>query len=168
MWETWIRSLDWEDALEKGKATHSSILAWRIPWSVQSMRLQRVSNMTEQHSLTQPLSAFWVYSFAFLRKFIQKKNLMLTHGLVLWLLSTSIMVSRFVPIVDVSVVLVFIHFYCWIVFHCRAILHLFIHSPNDEHLDFFQFGAIINSTAMNIHIASICMDICFQYSWIDI
>ena len=33
MWETWIRSLDWEDALEKGKATHSSILAWRIPWT---------------------------------------------------------------------------------------------------------------------------------------
>ena len=33
MWETWVRSLDWEDPLEKGKATHSSILAWRIPWS---------------------------------------------------------------------------------------------------------------------------------------
>ena len=31
MWETWIRSLGWEDPLEKGKATHSSILAWRIP-----------------------------------------------------------------------------------------------------------------------------------------
>ena len=31
MWETWIRSLAWEDPLEKGKATHSSILAWRIP-----------------------------------------------------------------------------------------------------------------------------------------
>ena len=30
MWETWVRSLGWEDALEKGKATHSSILAWRI------------------------------------------------------------------------------------------------------------------------------------------
>ena len=34
MWETWVRSLGWEDALEKGKATHSSILAWRIPWTV--------------------------------------------------------------------------------------------------------------------------------------
>ena len=33
-WETWVRSLGWEDALEKGKATHSSILAWRIPWTV--------------------------------------------------------------------------------------------------------------------------------------
>ena len=35
--ETWIGSLGWEDPLEKGKATHSSILAWRIPWTVQSM-----------------------------------------------------------------------------------------------------------------------------------
>ena len=31
--ETWVRSLGWEDPLEKGKATHSSILAWRIPWN---------------------------------------------------------------------------------------------------------------------------------------
>ena len=34
MWETWVRSLGWEDPLEKGKATHCSILAWRIPWTV--------------------------------------------------------------------------------------------------------------------------------------
>ena len=34
MQETWIRSLGWTDTLEKGKATHSSILAWRIPWTV--------------------------------------------------------------------------------------------------------------------------------------
>ena len=32
MRETWIQPLGWEDPLEKGKATHSSILAWRIPW----------------------------------------------------------------------------------------------------------------------------------------
>ena len=32
--ETWVRSLGWEDPLEEGKATHSSILAWRIPWTV--------------------------------------------------------------------------------------------------------------------------------------
>ena len=31
MWETWVQSLGWEDSLEKGMATHSSILAWRIP-----------------------------------------------------------------------------------------------------------------------------------------
>ena len=34
MWETWVQSLGWEDPLEKGKATHSSILAWRIPWTI--------------------------------------------------------------------------------------------------------------------------------------
>ena len=34
MRETWVRSLGWEDPLEKGKATHSCILAWRIPWTV--------------------------------------------------------------------------------------------------------------------------------------
>ena len=34
MWETWVRSLGWEDPLEKGNASHSSILAWRIPWTI--------------------------------------------------------------------------------------------------------------------------------------
>ena len=34
MQETWVQSLGWEDPLEKGRSTHSSILAWRIPWTV--------------------------------------------------------------------------------------------------------------------------------------
>ena len=42
--ETWIQSLGEEDPLEKGKATHSSILAWRVPWTVQSMGSQRVGH----------------------------------------------------------------------------------------------------------------------------
>ena len=47
MWETQVRSLGWEDALEKEMATHSSILAWRIPWmeepgGLYSMGSQRV------------------------------------------------------------------------------------------------------------------------------
>ena len=42
MLETWVQSLGWEDTLEKGKATHSSILAWRIPWTVKFMESQRV------------------------------------------------------------------------------------------------------------------------------
>ena len=46
--ETWIRSQGQENPLEKGMATHSSILAWRIPWteepSLQSMGLQRVGH----------------------------------------------------------------------------------------------------------------------------
>ena len=36
MQETWVRSLGWEDSLEKRKATHASILAWRIPWTIYS------------------------------------------------------------------------------------------------------------------------------------
>ena len=35
MWETWVPSLGWEDPLEKGMETHSSILAWRVPWTEQ-------------------------------------------------------------------------------------------------------------------------------------
>ena len=42
--DTWVLSLGWEDPLEKEKATHSSILAWRIPWTMQSMRSQRVGD----------------------------------------------------------------------------------------------------------------------------
>ena len=38
----WVRSLDWEDPLQKGKASYCSVLAWRIPWIVYSMGLQRV------------------------------------------------------------------------------------------------------------------------------
>ena len=54
MRETWVQSLGWEDSLEKGKATHSSILAWRIPWTVQSVESQRVrqGRLSELHSLT--------------------------------------------------------------------------------------------------------------------
>ena len=51
MRETWIRSLGWEDPLEKGKATHSSILAWRIPWTVYSLWGCEESDTTEQLSL---------------------------------------------------------------------------------------------------------------------
>ena len=40
MWETWIQSLGQEDPLEKGMATHSSIPAWRIPWTEEPDRLQ--------------------------------------------------------------------------------------------------------------------------------
>ena len=42
MWKTWVQFLGWEDSLEKGKATHSSILVWRIPWTVLSIGSQRV------------------------------------------------------------------------------------------------------------------------------
>ena len=44
MWKTWVQTLGWEDSLEKGKATHTNILGWRIPWTIQSMEMQRVGH----------------------------------------------------------------------------------------------------------------------------
>ena len=43
MWETWVRSLGWEDLLEKEMATHSSTLAWRIPQTEEPGRLHGVT-----------------------------------------------------------------------------------------------------------------------------
>ena len=57
MQETGAQSLGWEDPLEEGMATHSSILAWRIPWmeesgGLQSLELQRVGcNLAHMHAL---------------------------------------------------------------------------------------------------------------------
>ena len=50
MQETWVQSLGWEDLLEKEMATHSSIVAWKIPWReepgrLQSMGLQRATSV---------------------------------------------------------------------------------------------------------------------------
>ena len=44
MRETWVQSLGWEDPMEKGTATHSSILAWRIPWKEEPGRLQSMGS----------------------------------------------------------------------------------------------------------------------------
>ena len=49
MRETWVRSLGWEDPLEKEKATHSSILAWRIPWTEEPGRLQSMGSQRVGH-----------------------------------------------------------------------------------------------------------------------
>ena len=47
--ETWVRSLGWEDPLEKGTVLHSSILAWRIPWTEESGRLQYMGLQRVKH-----------------------------------------------------------------------------------------------------------------------
>ena len=61
MQETWVQSLGWEDNLEKGKATHSSILALRIPWTVWSMGLQSQTRVSDFH-FTYLLTPF-IYAF---------------------------------------------------------------------------------------------------------
>ena len=55
MWETWVQSLGWEDPLEEAMATHSSLLAWRIPmvrgaWRATVQRVTKESDMTERLS----------------------------------------------------------------------------------------------------------------------
>ena len=47
--ETWVRSLGWEDPLEEGMATHSSILAWRIPWTEESDELPSIGSQRVGH-----------------------------------------------------------------------------------------------------------------------
>ena len=49
MWETWVRSLGWEDPLEKEMATHSSTLAWRIPWTEEPGGLQFTGSQRVGH-----------------------------------------------------------------------------------------------------------------------
>ena len=49
MWETWVLSLGREDPLEKEMATHSSILAWRIPWTEEPGRLQSMGSQRVGH-----------------------------------------------------------------------------------------------------------------------
>ena len=50
MQETWVRFLGWEDPLEKGMATYSSILAWRIPWTEEAGGLQSVGSQRVGHN----------------------------------------------------------------------------------------------------------------------
>ena len=49
MWETWVGSLGWEDPLEEGTAAHASILAWRIPWTEETGRLQSMGSQSVRH-----------------------------------------------------------------------------------------------------------------------
>ena len=47
MQKTWVQFLDWEDSLKKGVATHSNILAWRIPWTEEPSRLQSMGSQSQ-------------------------------------------------------------------------------------------------------------------------
>ena len=69
MWETWVRSLGWEKSLEKGMATHPSILAWRTSWTEEPGGLQSIGSHRSLFHLSS-LVAFtqtW-QQFSFFRK----------------------------------------------------------------------------------------------------
>ena len=50
VWKTWVRSLGWKEPLEKGMATQSSILAWRIPWTEEPGGLQSMGSQRVRHN----------------------------------------------------------------------------------------------------------------------
>ena len=58
IWETWVQSLGWDDSLEKEMATHSSILAWKIPWTEEPGRLQSMGSQRVGHNRATSLSLF--------------------------------------------------------------------------------------------------------------
>ena len=89
MWETWVWSLGWEDSLEKGTATHSSILAWRIPWPVYSPWSRKELDITERLSLkakclslqgkTIEIMIFYIFLTLFQRKLYANSRVQNAH-----------------------------------------------------------------------------------------
>ena len=63
--ETWVRPLGWEDPVKKGKATHSSILAWRIPRNVQFVGSQSPTGMSATFTFSDPFDN-WLREMLFL------------------------------------------------------------------------------------------------------
>ena len=61
MWETWVQSLGWENSLEKGKATHSVILAWRIPWTVHGVTKSQ-TRLSDFHFHTHTQRSIYILS----------------------------------------------------------------------------------------------------------
>ena len=98
MWETRVSSLGWEDALEKGMATHSSILVWEIPWTKEPGRLQSMGSQRVRHDwmtnttkgptlpnkilgslLTKLFPAFGILSGTYPKQWCSKKDQVLIH-----------------------------------------------------------------------------------------
>ena len=63
MQETWLQSLGWEDPLEQGTSTHSSILAWRIPWNVRDLGSVPGLGRSPGKGNTLPTPVFWPGEF---------------------------------------------------------------------------------------------------------
>ena len=92
MWETWVWSLGWEDPLEKGKATNSSILSWRIPWTIQSMGSQGRTLVASWATFTRDLhqeDSYHQRNFSFLRLSAWRGKHLFTNHLCVFLLSLS-------------------------------------------------------------------------------
>ena len=65
MWETWVRSVGWEDPLEKEMATHSNTLAWKISWTEEPGRLQSMGSQRVGHDWE---TSLWLFTFMHWRR----------------------------------------------------------------------------------------------------
>ena len=78
MWETWVQSLGWEDLLEKEMATHSSILAWKIPWTEEAGRLQSMGSQSQtglsdlNFTFTFPVTVYVTFKIAAVDQMLPK------------------------------------------------------------------------------------------------
>ena len=92
--ETWVWSLGWEDPLEKEMATHSSILAWRIPWTEEPGGLQSMGTQSVRHDQAHMHAhAGWCWqSFALLCAWWHRSSLCLHLHVAVFPLSISILV----------------------------------------------------------------------------
>ena len=134
MQETWVRSLVREDPMEKEVATHSSILAWKIPWMEKPGRLQSMGLQWVGHDWATTTFSMWTLGFGFF-----------SLNIVLW---------GFIQVVECikSLFLFTAEWYSMMwVFH-----GFFSHLSSERHSSYFQFGAIMNKTYLNIHIKSLC------------
>ena len=84
VWEAWVWSPHWDDPLEKGRATHSSVLAWRIPWAIQSMGSQRIGH--DWRTLTFHMFSLYKNSRGFIYSFrsVVNKSLTLCFVCLYW------------------------------------------------------------------------------------
>ena len=81
MQETWLWSLGWEGPLEKGKATHFSILAWRSPWTIQSMGSQRAGHDWMAFTLVPAGDGIYTYSKSNISSFYSMMQMPPNHVL---------------------------------------------------------------------------------------
>ena len=116
MQETWVRSQGWEDSLEKGMATHSSILAWKIPWTEEFVRQQSMGLQRVRHDWTITLSLSYE-----IRSFVTG----LFH------------LAYYFQVLNI---LYFIPFYGGIMFHLWIYHILLNHSSDDGIRLFLSFG----------------------------
>ena len=80
MWETWVQSLGQEDLLEKEMATHSSVLAWKIPWTEEPGRLQ--STGSQSWTQLSDFSSLCIYLIYFICAAVDGHLLIFSLGLL--------------------------------------------------------------------------------------